>query len=266
MNRLSRLSGLALCCLLGLTAGACGGHQKNESPVALPTAPGAVPAPGQPSPTQSTPAPGQAAPSQPSPAPPSSAPGPAEPGTPISPAQPAQLIAAQPEARINLRSGPSTTASTRGYGLVGDPVQLLRSAQAEDGLWYYVKFEQSGAEGWIRSDLITVAGRPQPLPKEVATGPQCKGMMEALAFTVYYNQAGFTLVRFLNLETKNSFDSTLTRQGNDSQGKPLYQGSATPPKAGPYTVQITDLSGGKPGSGSQLTINYNGMAGIGLCP
>ena len=193
-------------------------------------------------------------------------PAPTEPGTPLSPPQAAQLIAAQPEAHINLRSAPSTTASPRGYGLVGDPVQLLRSVQAGDDLWYYVKFEQSGAEGWIRQDFINIAGRPQPLPSSVATGRQCKGVMESLAFTVYYDDAGFHLVRFLNLETKNSFDSSLTRQGNDAQAKPVYGGTATPPKAGTYKVQITDLSGGKPGGGSQLAINYDGMAGTGLCP
>lgn len=258
MGRLNGLLGLGLCCMVGLAMGACRSQQKADGPAPANSQP-AVVQPVSPAPSQVTPGP-TPAPTAPVPATPAAV------GTSISPPQAAQLIAAQPEARINLRSAPATTASTRGYGLVGDPVQLLRSTQAGDGLWYYVKFEQSGAEGWIRGDFINLAGRPQPLASRVAQGSQCKGVMESLAFTAYYDDTGFTLVRFLNLETRNSFDGSLTRQGNDPQGKPLYVGTASPPTGGSYGVQIIDLSGGKPGGGSQLTLNYNGMAGTALCP
>ncbi|QYO63944.1 SH3 domain-containing protein [Leptolyngbya sp. 7M] len=67
----------------------------------------------------------------------------------------ARLTAQQSNARINLRSRPSATSPDKGYGLVGDPVKLLDKAEGADGLiWYYAKFDASGAEGWIRSDFI----------------------------------------------------------------------------------------------------------------
>ncbi|RZM79824.1 SH3 domain-containing protein [Leptolyngbya iicbica LK] len=80
-------------------------------------------------------------------------------GTAISPPQAATLIAQQTEAQINLRSQPTTQSSSPGYGLVGDAVQLLRAAPGEGDLtWYYVKFDESGAEGWIRGDFISTGG------------------------------------------------------------------------------------------------------------
>ncbi|NJL48154.1 MAG: SH3 domain-containing protein [Leptolyngbyaceae cyanobacterium SM2_5_2] len=140
-----------------------------------------------------------------------------------------QLIADQPESRINLRAGPSTAAEAKGYGLVGDPVQLLRSTKASDGTWYYVKFEQSGAEGWIRGDFINIEGRAKPLGDRVAQSNECEGLMESVVFTAYYDANGFHLVRFTNLETQSTFDSPLSRQGSNTQGQPVYTGSASPP-------------------------------------
>lgn len=79
--------------------------------------------------------------------------------TAINPPKPATLKAEQADAQINLRSQPTTAAESKGYGLVGDPVNLLRAAEGADGLtWYYVKFEESGAEGWIRGDFIATSG------------------------------------------------------------------------------------------------------------
>ncbi|NJL45995.1 MAG: SH3 domain-containing protein [Leptolyngbyaceae cyanobacterium SM2_3_12] len=184
-------------------------------------------------------------------------------GTTLNPPQKAQLIAAQPEAQINLRSQPSTDSRSKGYGLVGDPVQLLRSAQDSDGReWYYVKFEQSGAEGWVRGDFINTAGRATPLPQRAAQGSECTGLLEALAFTAFYDASGFNLIRFTNLETKSTFDSPLSPQGGNP---PTYSGSASPPTGGTLPVQLTDQSGGNPGGGSQVTLNYAGMAATGTC-
>lgn len=81
------------------------------------------------------------------------------PGTLLNPPQSATLKAVQADAQINLRSQPTTQSSDKGYGLVGDAVTLLRSAQGEgDYTWYYVTFETSAAEGWIRGDFIEVNG------------------------------------------------------------------------------------------------------------
>ncbi|HEY9887555.1 MAG TPA: SH3 domain-containing protein [Candidatus Obscuribacterales bacterium] len=74
---------------------------------------------------------------------------------PLTPPQAGTLTAQQADAQINLRPQPTTDSAATGYGLVGDAVQLLKTATGADGAtWYYVKFDESGAEGWIRSDFI----------------------------------------------------------------------------------------------------------------
>ena len=79
--------------------------------------------------------------------------------TSINPPQVAILTAQQADAQINLRSQPTTQSSEQGYGLVGDPVKILKSADGEGELtWYYIQFESSGAEGWVRGDFIDTAG------------------------------------------------------------------------------------------------------------
>ena len=186
-------------------------------------------------------------------------------GTALNPPQAAQLIAAQPGSQINLRSQPTTTSTARGYGVVGDPVQLLRTAQASDGTWYYVKFEQSRAEGWIRGDFINIAGRATPLAPQAAASRTCEGLMEAMTFTAFYDANGFNQVRFTNLETRNTFDGSLSRQGSSNQGQPLYRGTMSPPTGGSYPVELTDLSGGNPRSGSQVAVSYEGIEGTGTC-
>ncbi|MGD1862603.1 MAG: SH3 domain-containing protein [Leptolyngbyaceae cyanobacterium] len=96
--------------------------------------------------------PAETAPDEPSPTPETL-------GTPINPSQAAVLNAQDSGAQINLRSQPTTQSTAKGYGLVGDAIELLRAAEGEDNLtWYYVKFDQSGAEGWIRGDFISTSG------------------------------------------------------------------------------------------------------------
>jgi hypothetical protein len=188
-------------------------------------------------------------------------------GTAITPPKPAQLIADQPSARINLRSQPTTASQSKGYGLVGDPVQLLRTTQGGDGYdWYYVKFEQSGAEGWIRGDFINIEGRATPLPAQVNTGNQCEGLLEVLTFTAYYDSSGqFNLIRLQNLETNNTFDAALSPQVTTTAAQTTYTGNASPPTGGTYPITVTDLSGGNPGNGSQVSVNYSGITGTGTC-
>ncbi len=68
----------------------------------------------------------------------------------------ARLTARDNGARINVRTAPSTQAHSPHYGIVGDWVELLNAFDASDGyVWYYVRFYQSGAEGWIRSDFLS---------------------------------------------------------------------------------------------------------------
>jgi hypothetical protein len=259
---------LGLCCLLSLTAASCRRGQDDEV-----VTPEPIESPGEEAPNAQTPDSDIDPDPDATPAPaPTPAPQPTqEPqtgqGTAITPPKPAQLIAAQPEARINLRSQPTTNSEQKGYGLVGDPVQLLRTTQAGDGYdWYYVKFEQSGAEGWIRSDFINVEGRATPLPPQVNTGNQCEGLLEVLNFTAFYDSSGeFNLIRFQNLETNSTFDARLAPQVRTAEQQPSYTGNASPPTGGTYPVTVTDLSGSNPGGGSQISVNYNGITGTGTC-
>lgn len=269
MKRPTWLMLLGLCCILSLTAAGCRrGNEADqvvnpepvESPVVEePATPAPTPQPDTPEPAE-TPAPEPTAEPQTTPQQQTGQ------GTAITPPKPAQLIAAQPEARINLRSQPTTTSQSKGYGLVGDPVQLLRTTQASDGYdWYYVKFEQSGAEGWIRGDFINIAGRATPLPQQAVASRGCEGLLESLTFTAFYNTDGFNLIRFQNLETKNTFDAALSPQVTTAEAQPTYTGSASPPTGGTYPVTVTDLSGGNPGGGSQIAVNYSGISGTGIC-
>lgn len=259
---------VALCSLVvALAAVTCG--RRNDSTVGVSPSPGEQPVvvdPAEPAPgtdSEAGPETGQGTETTPTPNPPE--PGVGGIGQAVNPPQAAQLIASQPGSQINLRSQPTTSSDSKGYGLVGDPVMLLRSTTASDGTWYFVKFDQSGAEGWIRGDFINTEGRATALSDRASQSNTCKGTMEGMAVTAFYDANGFHLVRFVNLETKNTFDATLSRQGSSNAGQPLYQGSASPPTGGSYPVALTDLSGGNPRSGSQVSLDYTGIEGSATC-
>ncbi|MDJ0704052.1 MAG: hypothetical protein QNJ46_12285 [Leptolyngbyaceae cyanobacterium MO_188.B28] len=73
--------------------------------------------------------------------------------------QSARLTSRDPDATINVRSQPTTQSSAPSYGFPNDPVTLLKKAEGDDGYaWYYVKFDGSNVEGWIRGDFIAAAG------------------------------------------------------------------------------------------------------------
>ena len=69
----------------------------------------------------------------------------------------ASLTAQQIDSRINLRAQADQSSTSRGYGLVGDSVEILNETLGSDGTqWYHVKFPVSEAEGWIRGDFVVV--------------------------------------------------------------------------------------------------------------
>lgn len=69
---------------------------------------------------------------------------------------PAQLASKDLNSRINVRSQPSTRSKAKHFGYKGDAVTLLQKAKGEgDAIWYYLRFDQSQAEGWIREDFIS---------------------------------------------------------------------------------------------------------------
>lgn len=72
-------------------------------------------------------------------------------------ARPAVLSGSDLGSHINVRSAPTTTASSPHYGLVGDRVEVLNQTEGSDGYpWYYIQFS-SGAKGWVRGDFVSVA-------------------------------------------------------------------------------------------------------------
>lgn len=70
-------------------------------------------------------------------------------------ARPAVLTTQEAGSRINVRSGPSISASTPHYGLAGDRIETLDEIRDGNGdRWYYVRFSSSNAEGWVRADFV----------------------------------------------------------------------------------------------------------------
>ena len=68
---------------------------------------------------------------------------------------PGELSSYSHDARINVRTGPGTHFYARHYGLSGDRVTILNEAPSNDGYrWWYLKFNVSGAKGWVREDLV----------------------------------------------------------------------------------------------------------------
>ena len=76
------------------------------------------------------------------------------------------LIGKTPGSRINLRSGAGTDYPDKGYGLVGDVVQVLpdpasdsrdylKALDSQGSLWYGIRVPESGAQGWVRQDFVS---------------------------------------------------------------------------------------------------------------
>jgi len=67
------------------------------------------------------------------------------------------LTAQSAGTQINVRSAPSTSASTPHYGISGDAVTLQQYVNGTDGyIWYNVRFNTSGATGWVRGDFVAM--------------------------------------------------------------------------------------------------------------
>jgi hypothetical protein len=67
------------------------------------------------------------------------------------------LVAQDPQAQINVRTGAGSSFERRHYGVVGDKVTVITSVRGKDGYtWYQIKFPTSGADGWVRDEFIQV--------------------------------------------------------------------------------------------------------------
>ena len=67
------------------------------------------------------------------------------------------LVASEPDAEINIRSGAGLEYSAEHYGLPNDVVNLLANQNDKEGaVWYQVEFPTSKAQGWLKSDFVKV--------------------------------------------------------------------------------------------------------------
>lgn len=146
--------------------------------------------------------------------------------TPIVPTRAAYLNTQAEGSRVNLRSQPTTQSEAQGYGLGGDQITLLRLAEGEGGFsWYYVKFAQSGAEGWVRGDFIDTAGQaansaPGTAP-EISTGPcgesnRPAAYFETKSFAIHLCQTPKGL-SYIGINKANS-DTLTTDDVREEQG------------------------------------------------
>jgi hypothetical protein len=149
--------------------------------------------------------------------------------TTIAPARTARLSSQSAGAQINLRSQPTTQSAAKGSGISGDAVTLLQLAEGEGGFsWYYVKFAQSEAAGWVRGDFIdhsdsvavdapmaptsTPPAAPAATTPTASKGPcgdqyRSEAFFETKSFTIHLCQTpqGLSYVG-----TNRSTDNTLT--------------------------------------------------------
>ncbi len=67
------------------------------------------------------------------------------------------LVASEPDAEINIRSGAGLEYSAEHYGLPNDVVNLLANQNDKEGaVWYQVEFPTSKDQGWLKSDFVKV--------------------------------------------------------------------------------------------------------------
>jgi uncharacterized protein YgiM (DUF1202 family) len=87
------------------------------------------------------------------------------------------LNSAEKGSPINIRQSASTDASVQETAYSGDTIKVSSKTQGTDGhTWYKVELD-SGASGWVRSDLISAAGDAETAtrPSEDATATRTEG-------------------------------------------------------------------------------------------
>ncbi|MEL7038018.1 MAG: SH3 domain-containing protein [Cyanobacteria bacterium J06592_8] len=69
------------------------------------------------------------------------------------------LTAQDPTARINLRTEPSMRSRVRGYGVVGDRIEVLQERRTDGERWVEVKILNSGDIGWVPGNNVRIGGQ-----------------------------------------------------------------------------------------------------------
>lgn len=75
---------------------------------------------------------------------------------------PAELTSKYADSKINIRSKPTTQSRAKHFGYKGDRITLLQEAQTENRyVWYFVEFDKSKAQGWVRGDFVDFLDSPE---------------------------------------------------------------------------------------------------------
>jgi len=157
------------------------------------------------------------------------------PSTPITPTRTASLMAQSDGAQINLRSQPTTQSESLGFGLSGEPVELLRLAEGEGGYsWYFLTMADAQTEGWIRGDFIDTSGETvatgeaseaAPLQADAEALPDDQGVCGRARPEAYFETESFNIhicntgdgLRYVGLNKENQ-ESLVTEDVTTSQG------------------------------------------------
>lgn len=71
-------------------------------------------------------------------------------------AQPAMLYASTSDARINIRTRPTTDSTAIYLARPGDSVEIIEQVQGTDGMpWFFVDLRGENVSGWVRGDLVS---------------------------------------------------------------------------------------------------------------
>lgn len=150
-----------------------------------------------------------------------------------------------PGSQINLRSQPSTRASSPSYGIPGDRVNILNETRGTDGyVWYYVEFPQSRARGWVRGDLLQPdSGNNNPAQRlsfaPGASSATVSGSVRGYETRDYLLNARRNQRMTVNLRSNNSFMEFVIF---NPRGETIHVGSTSwsglLPTNGDYKVRV----------------------------
>ncbi|MFQ3617938.1 MAG: DUF2927 domain-containing protein [Cyanobacteriota bacterium] len=113
--------------------------------------------------------------------------------------RPGLLSARDPQALINIRSGPGIQSRVVFTGTPNMPVLILQASSGSDGFtWYQVRLS-NGAEGWVRGDLVRVtdgtgAIAPAPAAPQPPTQPNA-ALQDATADAPIFDPSSGAIMR-----------------------------------------------------------------------
>ncbi|BAU41752.1 DUF2927 domain-containing protein [Leptolyngbya sp. O-77] len=113
--------------------------------------------------------------------------------------RPGVLSARDPQAWINIRSGPGVQSSVVSTGMPNMPVLVLQESAGSDGFtWYQVRLG-NGAEGWVRGDLVRLTDGTGAIASSPAApqppAQQAAGFQNAAADAPIYDPSSGALMR-----------------------------------------------------------------------